>query len=383
MKALPLAAGLPRLTEIPREVALLHADGALPNHALMRLGKYFRDRGAKVRLVRPGDKRAALFGEAPTCYGSSIFSFSEKTRARMEAEWGPVVWGGTGVDVRSDLRDIDPLIDWDAVEPDYSLYPEFPHSIGFSQRGCRLKCAFCVVPRKEGDARPVSTIDRIWRGPGHPKNIVLLDNDFFGAKCPRCADPEKPARGQPRHGKCATCGADAPWVERIREIREGGYRVCFSQGINIRMIDEESAAALASIEYRDNDFRNRVLYTAWDNIGDEAIFKKGVATLEAAGIPAKHLRVYMLIGFAKGETFERIQYRFNEMVKLGCEPYPMVYSNESRPEGLPANRTLKHFQRWALTGMYRAFPFNEYDPHIRAVRSTEARHAAEGETLYG
>src|ERR1700729_4591710 len=33
---------------------------------------------------------------------------------------------------------------------DYSIYPAFDASIGFTQRGCRLKCGFCVVPKKEG-----------------------------------------------------------------------------------------------------------------------------------------------------------------------------------------------------------------------------------------
>ena len=40
-----------------------------------------------------------------------------------------------------------------SAQYDYKIYPDFEHSIGFSQRGCRLKCKFCVVScciRKEG-----------------------------------------------------------------------------------------------------------------------------------------------------------------------------------------------------------------------------------------
>ena len=47
---------------------------------------------------------------------------------------------------------------------DYSIYPEFTGSIGFTARGCRLRCGFCVVPRKEGKPRPINTIANIWRG---------------------------------------------------------------------------------------------------------------------------------------------------------------------------------------------------------------------------
>lgn len=317
------------------EVALIHADGRLPNLALMRLGTYFRERGETVRLVRLGQRRAALFEALPRCYGSSIFQFSAKARAAIEREWGEVAWGGTGVRLESDLAEVDAGVEWEEVPPDYGLYPNFAPSIGFTQRGCRLSCKFCVVPRKEGRPRSVHSVAEIWRGAPNPRKVILLDNDFFG---------------QPRE----------LWRDRIREMQEGRFRVSFSQGINIRQVDEESAAALASVEYRDNEFRSRVLYTAWDNLGDEAAFRRGVERLRAAGIPPQHLRVYMLIGFAKGETFEAVLYRFQEMVALGCEPYPMPY-DQSRKD-------LKAFQRWAVTGLYRAVPWEQYDRHWKARR---------------
>lgn len=311
---------------------LIHADGALPNLALMKLATYFRTHGEDVRLVR-GVGQRQLWDPPGEVFGSSIFVFSAAIRRRIEAEWGDVRWGGTGVRVESSLSEIRADIDWEVVRPDYSLYPGEDRSIGFTQRGCRLKCPFCVVPRKEGAARSVRTIADIWRGDRGekvPRKILLLDNDFFG---------------QPREA----------WQARVAELNEGGFRVCFSQGINIRQVDEESAAAIATLEYRDNEFRTRVLYTAWDNLGDEKRFRRGVEILRAAGVPPKHLRVYMLVGFAKGETFEQVMYRFEEMVALGCEPYPMVFDQ--------ARGDLKAFQRWAVRGLYRAVPWADYrDP---------------------
>ena len=99
------------------------------------------------------------------------------------------------------------------------------------------------------------------------------------------------------------------------------------------------------VHYCDDQFKVRRLYTAWDNLGDEKIFKAGVKTLTDAGIPASHLMVYMLIGFRKGETEAEIFYRFNEMVALGCKPYPMVFDR--------SNKRLRAFQAWVLTGHYR------------------------------
>src|SRR5688572_24360648 len=107
----------------------------------MRLSRYFRDRGEQVRLIR-GRKRE-LWDEPGECYGSSIFQFSAAKREAVEREWGAVRWGGTGVSLESSLAEIDPSVDWDAIHPDYSIYPTYQWSIGFTQRGCRLSCKFC------------------------------------------------------------------------------------------------------------------------------------------------------------------------------------------------------------------------------------------------
>lgn len=185
----------------------------------------------------------------------------------------------------------------------------------------------CVVPTKEGRNRSTNTIEEIWRGAPHPRHLHLLDNDFFG-------HPE-PA-----------------WRARIDELRAGDFRVCLSQGINVRLITPEAAAALAQIEYRDTKFQERRLYTAWDNLNDERVFFRGIDRLSAAGIPEKHLMVYMLVGFDPQETWPRIWHRFNAMVERGIRPYPMVF-DRSRAD-------LRRFQRWVVTGLYRAVPWSEY-----------------------
>ncbi|MCC6591585.1 MAG: hypothetical protein IT168_33170 [Bryobacterales bacterium] len=195
---------------------------------------------------------------------------------------------------------------------DYSLYPTYRHSIGFTQRGCRLRCSFCVVPRKEGAVRAESTIADIWRGEPWQKNIVLLDNDFFG-----------------QHR----------WRERISEIRDGGFRVSFNQGVNVRLIDAEIADAIASVKYYDDGFTARRLYTAWDNSKDEARLFNGLELLAKAGVKPDHIMVYMLIGFWPGEKHEDREYRRRKLREFGCRPYPMPFVRT--PE-------LIGFQRWVV-----------------------------------
>lgn len=306
-------------------VGIAQLDGRLPNLAVMKLASWHRSKGDSVIVSRGPE---SVPSDIDLCYGSTIFSYSSPLVDRLKARFPEAIVGGTGT--------LSPLTveqhigsEWETY--DYADYPDFPFSLGFTQRGCRLKCSFCVVPWKEGKPRSTATINQIWRGAPYPKKICLLDNDFFG---------------QPRE----------EWQTRIAEIQEGNFRVCLNQGINVRLINEESAAALASIQYRDDQFQRRCLYTAWDNIGDEKRFFTGVDMLQQAGIPPKHLMAYMLIGFDIAETWERIFHRFNRMVSLGIRPYPMVYDAK--------RKDLKHFQRWVVTGLYRAVPWSEYRPWI-------------------
>ncbi len=301
-------------------VRITQLDGSLPNLALMRLSAWHKSRGDDVQFS--ADPQRGMFEpDYDRVYGSAIFDFSRADAERLKAEFPGAIVGGTG---SGSNRTLDGIVPPDFAELDYSLWPTFTASLGFTQRGCRLACKFCVVPEKEGKPKSVATIADIWRGPGHPKRIHLLDNDFFG-------NPE--------------------WRDRLAEVRAGGFKVCFNQGINVRILTNEIARELATIEYRDDNFQRRRLYTAWDNIGDERIFFRGVDRLEAAGVPPTHLMAYMLVGYDPDETWERIFERFEKMTARGIRPFPMVYGD--RPD-------LKRFQRWVIRREYLWKPWAEY-----------------------
>jgi hypothetical protein len=46
--------------------------------------------------------------------------------------------------------------------------------------------------------------------------------------------------------------------------------------------------------------------------------------LAAVGIPPSHLLAYMLVGYDRRETWERVLYRFHRMADLGIRPFPMM-----------------------------------------------------------
>ena len=301
------------------DVRLTQIDGKLPNLALMKLAHWHRAQGDHVTLTRRiyPDMFEPKYDRV---YGSTIFKFSAAKIERFKEEWPDAVMGGTGT---FDTVTVEDLIGEEYENYDYADYPDYEPSLGFTQRGCRLKCKFCVVPAKEGKPKSTNTIWDIWRGDPHPRKLHLLDNDFFGQ-------------------------SEDQWRARIAEIQDGGFKICLNQGINVRLISEEGAKALASVEYRDDQFKRRRIYTAWDNLKDEKVFYRGVGHLINAGIKPDQIMAYMLVGWAKDETWERLIYRFDKMVEMGIRPYPMVYDRD--------RKDLLAFQRWAVMGLYPHHP---------------------------
>lgn len=290
------------------KVLLLQLDGVLPNLALMRVAAHHRALGDAVELrqLRRRDTiHRELFDDWDKVYASLIFTRSQPLARRVLEIWPEAVIGGTGWN-------------WSTLEgigidatPDYSLWPAFRASIGFTQRGCRLDCKFCVVPKKEGAVRSVAAIGDIWRGEPWPRHLMLLDNDFFG---------------------------QADWRGRIAEIQAGGFKVSFTQGINARMLSDDAAAALASIRCTDGKFKRRRIYTAWDSIGDERPLFRGLEALVRHGFRPDEIMVYLLIGF--NDTEEDRLYRRDRLRAFGARPYPMPF-DRTRPE-------LMGFQRWVV-----------------------------------
>lgn len=292
-------------------VLLLQLDGKLPNIALMRVSAHHKAIGDDVELRRVSNPRSierGLWDDFARVYASAIFQWSRPLCERLMEVYPAAVIGGTGWDLTRTLESVGIA----TRDQDYSAYPGYPHSIGFTQRGCRLKCPFCVVPKIEGMIRPENTVAGIWRGDPYPRNLCLLDNDFGGA---------------------------SGWATHLEQIRQGGFRVCFNQGINARLLSEELAEGIASVQYYDDNFKVRRIYTAWDNRKDEKILFRGLNWLVKYGVKPDQIMVYMLCGYWPGETHEDREYRRRRLREFGARPYPMPYVR---------TRELVGFQRWVV-----------------------------------
>lgn len=299
-------------------VGLYDVDSTIPNLALMKLAAWHRSRGDDVDIYQP------LFASSfDKVYASKVFKYSSGRWLDPEK----MTIGGTGWDIKATLPD-----EVERLQPDYSLYG-YKHSIGFTMRGCRFRCGFCVVPEKEGGPRATATIPEIWTNRGSDF-LVLLDNDFFG-------NPE--------------------WAERIAEIRELGLRVSFSQGLNIRIITDEQAVALASVRFSNLKGSKKQVHFAWDRIRDERLVREGIARVNAAGIRPYQMAFFVLIGF--DTTEEEDLRRVLLLAGLGCDPFVMPYD-----KGDPRQ---KAFARWVNhKATFKSCTWEEYirTPRCRGLK---------------
>lgn len=322
------------------KIRLTQIDGKLPNLALMKLSYWHKSKGDDV-FFENSIIKSIFEPDYDIVYGSAIFSTSQKKIELFKQQFPNAIIGGTGYDMNIKVEHLIGVGDYEYENYDYSIYPNFKHSIGFTQRGCRLRCSFCVVPKKEGKMTVVNSIYDIWRK-GTERKLHLLDNDFFGQEL---------------------------WKERSIEIIDGGFKVCFNQGINVRLIHEEGAEYLSKMQYMDDGFKTKRIYTAWDNRKDESIFTKGINIMTKAGIKPTNIMVYMLCGYWKGETFDDVYYRFKKMTDMGLMPYPMVYGQ---------NLELKKFQRWVIRRYYQ---FIDWETFKNEKESDYYRKKNEKETL--
>ena len=277
-------------------IALLDVDSTIPNLALMKMSAYHKSLGHQVETYSP------LFKcEYDQIYASKVFSGSDGSLL------DPAVMdiGGTGWDVKKELP---PEVE--AMRPDYSLY-NYPHNIGFTMRGCRLVCSFCVVPQKEGKPYGVNTMHDIWQQ-RDSRFCVLLDNDFFG-------NPQ--------------------WDARIAEMVELDLLVNFSQGLNIRNLKPEQAAALARVNFRSLSGKFNQVHFAWDDPRHEKLIHKGIETALAAGIKPWQMAFYVLIGYhsTPAEDLHRVEV----LREYGCDPFAMPY-NKSDPYQRDFSRWVNH-----------------------------------------
>jgi hypothetical protein len=305
--ALPKAVTAPTVNKSPRlpseTILLIDMDSRLPNLALMKLSRHFKEQGRRVHLVRgesriPGPERI---------FGSSVFYTAASSRRvqRLRDFYGDALMvGGSGVDIKQRLP-----AEIEALPPDYELYPELgDRAIGFLTRGCPYRCRFCVVPAKEGNVREVADFDSLLQD-GRQK-LILLDDNLLS------------------HSRAGAI---------LEEMVSRELQVNFTQTLDLRFLDEEIVQLLRRIRCSNTKFTRSNYHFSLNN---------------ARGLDRVRQN-YELFGFRSTDNVEFVcMYGFNTSLRedvkrfrfLRTLPGTYVFVQEYQPTiGGPAPRLQKFF----------------------------------------
>ena len=293
------------------KIGLIDVDGHnFPNLALMRISAYHKARGDDVEWWWSD------FIHYDIVYMSKIFSdaYSQDIPEPMNAD--KVIKGGTGYCIslgedgkehfdKSKNHQLPPEIE--RMFPDYSIYPQFNFAVSMTSRGCPRQCSFCHVAAKEGcRSVKVADVKDFWNG---QKEIKVLDPNITACKEKR---------------------------DLMKQYRETGAWIDFTQGIDIRLTNEEDVEDL-------NNMKIKRLHFAWDNPEDNLEEKFRMFTEQFRVKDPRRKTVYCLTNFENvtaQEHVERALHRIYLLRDMGYDPYLMIYNKPEAP------KEIRYLQRW-------------------------------------
>ena len=222
-------------------ILLVDIDSKIPNLALLKCEKYYKDKGHNVNWDLP-----IFEGNADKIFVSCIFK-KNRSQAEQYESYSNALIGGSGYDL---LIKLPPEIE--AIKPRVNF--------GFTLRGCIRKCEFCVVPEKEGGLEVVGDLLDLWDGKS--KDVTILDNNIL-------ADSE--------HFKLI-----------CQQARDNKIRLDFNQGLDHRLLTPDICFELARTSIKKYRF-------AYDHISMRRSVNRAIYMLRAFGI--NQAEWYVLVGF--------------------------------------------------------------------------------------
>lgn len=228
------------------KIGLIQVDGIMPNIALMKLSKFYKDRGFDITLIDLSTLGIKKWIASKIFIGGSGYNLKEELPAEIEE-----------------------------ITPDYDGF-RIDYSIGFTSRGCIRNCDFCIVREKEGAIREV---DIKWMN--HSK-VIIMDGNFL---------------------------ASPLWKQKLEYFIENNIKVNFNQGLDIRLINQQNAQLLLKTRSFDRKFKTRAYYFAFDDVNLKSIIERKIRILKEIGFKSKWIMFYILCGFNSSHSDDYLRFK--------------------------------------------------------------------------
>lgn len=292
-----------------------------PNLSLMKLSAYYKSYGHHVEWYKP-----LLSGHMDVVFMNKVFGNEYTKDYPFPVDADQVIKGGSGyaISVADGLEQYDMLADGplpeciDHIMPDYSIYGITDTAYGFLTKGCPRGCKFCHVDKMQGrKVYHFAHLSEFWSG---QKNIVLLDPNLL---------------------------AHRDWRMYMDELATSGAWVDFTQGLDLRLLTDDSIDALNRVKWKKIHF-------AWDNPKEDLRerLKNAMEGLKRAN--RRTVTVYVLTNF--NSTPEEDLVRVMAIREAGAQPYVMIYRKPT------ATKTTRQLARWVnAPNIFWSVPtFSEY-----------------------
>lgn len=298
------------------KISLVDVDSHnFPNLALMKLSAWHKAQGDTVGWYTP------LFSQPDKIYASKVFTFTQDFIDYAGCDPEPIK-GGTGYDVKSKLSpEIDNML------PDYSIYPQYKHAIGFLSRGCIRNCDFCLVRQKEGYIHAYNDITRISSG---RDTVVLMDNNFLAN------EPEFV-------------------TEQLEKAISLKLKIDFNQGLDCRLVNDDNAKLLSKCRWSAKG--HKYIRFSCDHSSVVKPLKNAIKTMRNNGYKGEFF-IYFLAKEVE-ETLDRI----NQVIALDkkINPFVMPFRDCKSAENTK-NKELQRLARWCnMVSIRKTCSFKEYN----------------------
>ncbi len=265
------------------KIGLIDVDGHnFPNLPLMKLSAWHKLQGDAVEMYEP-----MFSGYCDKVYMSKVFTFTEDYLYPIKSDC--IIKSGTGYYPIDGGEKLPKEIEH--IYPDYSLY-KTNKAYGFLTRGCPRDCSFCNVSQVQGKKSiQVAELSEFWKD---QKEIVLLDPNITASK---------------------DC------VLLFNDLIKSKSWIDFTQGLDVRLIDEEKANLL-------NKMKIKTIHFAWDNY-EFKTYEKLKQIRPLFEYDERKLKVYVLTNF--NTTHEQDLERIYKLREMHYTPYTMIYDKKNAP----------------------------------------------------